>query len=64
MKKKLLIIGGIVLGVYILFNVFWFVWREMKFNEYVFEGMEKVDINAMVPRYYYNDDILTLREVP
>jgi len=56
MKKKLLIIGGIVLGVYILFNVFWFVWREMKFNEYVLEGMEQVDLSAMVPRYYYNDE--------
>jgi hypothetical protein len=57
MKKKLVIIGGVSIGIFILFNAFWFVWREMKYSKYIFEGMEKTEhSNIVVPRFYHVDE--------
>jgi len=56
MNKKRMIVGGIALGAFILFNAFWFVWREIAFSKYAFDGMEKTERSSIIaPRYYYVD---------
>lgn len=56
MKKKLLLISGIILSIFILFNAFWFIWREIKFNKYIVYMEPNVFSTIMVPRYYFIDE--------
>lgn len=56
MKKKLLRISGVILGAFILFNVFWFAWRSIKYNVYS-ENIEKGRLFSIItPRYTEVDD--------
>ena len=40
MKKKIIIAVGTILSVFILLSAGWFLWREVRFNQYT-EGMER-----------------------
>ena len=44
-----------LVAVFVLINIFWFVWREVKYGDYK-DGMEKNDIPTwLVPRYKLHD---------
>ena len=40
MKKKIIIAVGTILSVFVLLAAGWFLWREVRFNQYT-EGMER-----------------------
>ena len=54
-NRKVLKVITMVLSVFILFNIFWYAWRDMKYASYINE-MEENDIQSwIVPRYMHVD---------
>ena len=54
--KKLLKIFICILTVLMAFNVFWFIWRNVKYGSYI-KGMSENDIQSwIVPRYMHVDE--------
>ena len=55
-KSKVLKAAICILGIFLAFNVFWYIWRNVKYGPYI-KGMRESEIpDWIVPRYYYVDD--------
>jgi hypothetical protein len=53
MKKKIFIIVGIIVGVFLIYNAFWFGWRNIKYSQYIESMEQNPHSNFIVPRYAY-----------
>ena len=55
-NRKVLKVITLVLSVFILFNIFWYAWRDMKYGSYI-NDMEENELSSwIVPRYKHVDD--------
>lgn len=55
-NRKVLKVITLVLSVFILFNIFWYAWRDMKYGSYINEMEENELSSWIVPRYKHVDD--------
>lgn len=56
MKKRILLIGGIVLTVFILINIAWFIWRDVSYSNYTKNMSPTSFSNFIVPKYHLIDE--------
>ncbi|MBQ9035965.1 MAG: hypothetical protein IJ115_00675 [Erysipelotrichaceae bacterium] len=55
-NRKVLKVITLVLSVFVLFNIFWYAWRDMKYDSYINEMEENELSSWIVPRYKHVDD--------
>lgn len=55
-NRKVLKVITLVLSVFVLFNIFWYAWRDMKYDSYINEMEENELSSWIVPRYKHVDE--------
>ena len=54
-KRKIMKIVAVVIGIFALLNLFWFGWRQIRYSAFT-DGMEQTELSTpLVPRYAVKD---------
>jgi hypothetical protein len=54
-KRKLITVSAILIGLFLLVNIVWYVWRNITYSQYIKAMTPNSYSSIIVPRYYLRD---------